>query len=454
MRMNILCKIAAILAVTVITFGHVGIVPNAQAQTDVSAREAQLRAELEKVEREIAAQQAILATEEAKAATYKGDIAILNAKIREAELKIQAKNIAIAALGRDIESKTYTIKELEQKIEKNKESLAELIRKTNELDEYSVVEIALSNKNLSDFFADIDSFDSIKVSMQDSFSQIRQNKESTETERDQLDDKRLLEIESRISVEAERSKISKLNNEKKTLLNLSVKEQNSYKGMIADKQKQAAQIRSALFALRDTGAIPFGKALEYANAASAKTGVRPAFILGILTQESNLGQNVGACYILDLTTGSSKGVNSGKVFENGIHPTRDLPILQTLLAELGRDPLQTKVSCPLSIGYGGAMGPAQFIPSTWNGMKSTIAAATGKAVPDPWDPQDAIMASALFLRDLGAGAGTESAEKNAACRYYSGRPCASSSAGNTYGNQVMAKTENIQVNMIDPLQGF
>jgi hypothetical protein len=87
-------------------------------------------------------------------------------------------------------------------------------------------------------------------------------------------------------------------------------------------------------------------------------------------------------------------------------------------------------------------------------MKPTIAATTGKAVPDPWNPQDAIMASALFLRDLGAAAGTFEAEKNAACRYYSGRVCSATAAGNTYGSQVMAKTQNIQVNMIDPLKGL
>lgn len=99
------------------------------------------------------------------------------------------------------------------------------------------------------------------------------------------------------------------------------------------------------------------------------------------------------------------------------------------------------------------MGPAQFIPSTWNGMKSKIASATGKSVPDPWNPSDAIMASALLLRDLGAAAGTYTAERNAACRYYGGgRAC--TSVTSTYGNQVMAKTANIQENMIDPLKGL
>jgi membrane-bound lytic murein transglycosylase B len=227
----------------------------------------------------------------------------------------------------------------------------------------------------------------------------------------------------------------------------------TYGQVLADRQAKAAQIRTALFGLRDTAAIPFGTALKYAQNASSKTGVRPALILAILTQESNLGANVGSCVITNISSGETKSVNSGKIFSNGIHPTRDLPLLRTILTELGRDPLTTKVSCPLSIGYGGAMGPAQFIPSTWNLISGQIASLTGEVTPDPWAPSDAIMALAILLKGDGADAGTFTAEKNAACKYYSGRSCASG-PGSTYGNQVMTKANTIQTTMIDLLQGI
>ncbi len=226
--------------------------------------------------------------------------------------------------------------------------------------------------------------------------------------------------------------------------------------MVAERQAAANKIREALFPLRDAGAIPFGTALQYAEAASAKTGVRAAFILGILQQESNLGANVGSCVISNLSSGETKGVNTGRVFSNGIHPTRDLPLLQSILKNLGRDPLTTRVSCPIVgiAGYGGAMGPAQFIPSTWNGILSSLVANTGKSNPDPWNPADAIMASATLLKGLGAAGGTSEAERNAACKYYSGRVCSSASHIAAYGNQVMAKATNIKLTMIDPLKGY
>ena len=120
---------------------------------------------------------------------------------------------------------------------------------------------------------------------------------------------------------------------------------------------------------------------------------------------------------------------------------------------LGRDPYKTQVSCPIGgFGYGGAMGPAQFIPSTWKMLANRIATLLGIKTPDPWYPRDAFMASAIYLTDLGAGAETYTAERNAACKYYSGSSCGLVKGNTTYGDSVYAKATNIQTTMIDPLQ--
>jgi membrane-bound lytic murein transglycosylase B len=93
------------------------------------------------------------------------------------------------------------------------------------------------------------------------------------------------------------------------------------------------------------------------------------------------------------------------------------------------------------------MGPAQFIPSTWQMYAAKIAAARGKAVANPWDAQDAIMAMSFLLADNGAGVGGYTAEYNAAARYYAGWSGPSTSAGQAYGAQVMAKVSSIQQNI-------
>ncbi|MEK7148125.1 MAG: lytic murein transglycosylase, partial [Patescibacteria group bacterium] len=339
---------------------------------------------------------------------------------------------------------------------KGKGAIADILRKTNDINSYSLVEAMLSDKDLSEFFVDIDTYASTQDALDNLLAELGTNKALTEAEKATLNKKRQAEAEARATIERAKKEVEVTQAEKKTLLAQSKTAEATYSQVLADRQAKAAKIRAILFPLVDAGAIPFGTALQYAEAASAKTGVRAALILGILQQESNLGANVGRCIITNLSTGETKSVTTGTTYSNGIHPTRDLPLLQKIVANLGRDPLNTRVSCPIAgiAGYGGAMGPTQFIPSTWNIIAPKVAAAMGKATADPWNPADAIMASAYLLAGSGAAIGTYEAERTAACKYYSGKTCSSARHIASYGNQVMSRASTIQLTMIDPLQNL
>lgn len=376
--------------------------------------------------------------------TLQGDVAYLNSQIKALQTKVKARALAIAQLKVAIKEKVATIGKLSEKIEKQHASIAQLLRNTNDFDNESFVHLILSDSTLSDFYSDLESYASIKQAVKVSVDQLRGIKSETETEKQDLEKKQNAEADAKADLENAQKKTSQSEAEKKQLLAISKNKEEEYKKLAAEKKAKADKIRSALFPLRDSAAIPFGTALTYAEAAQKKTGVRPAFVLAILQQESNLGANVGSCVITNLSTGETKGVNSGTVFANGIHPTRDLPLLQQIVESVGRNPLTTRVSCPLaSGGYGGAMGPAQFIPSTWNMMKSRVANALGKNVPDPWNPQDAIMASSFLLSDNGASGGGYTAERTAALKYFAGGNWAK--PGNAfYGDQVMSRVAKIQ----------
>lgn len=429
---------------------------SAQTATDpISAKEEELKKELENIEKEILIQNEILKLKQKESVSIERDISILNAKIKEAQLNIKAKNIKISGLSKDISVKSKDIENLEKKIEKGKDSIGDLLRKAYQIDDSSMLTMALSDNDLSQFFIDIDSFDSIKKSIQFTLDDLRETKGVTEKQKESLTVKKDQETDAKVAIESEKRKVEKNEGEKKQLLGINRKQEKAYKEILKEREEKAARIRSALFALRDSSSIPFGKALEYANLAFSKTGVRPAFLLAILTQESNLGQNVGSCYLKNSATGESVSMKNGKMFSNGMKPTRDVEPFMEITREVGRDPYTTPVSCPQAGvgGWGGAMGPSQFIPSTWQLFKERIASIASKLIPNPWDPKDAIIASSIYLGDLGADSGSYSAEKNAACKYYSGKSCGQSSWASTYGNQVMAKAQNIQETMVDILQG-
>jgi membrane-bound lytic murein transglycosylase B len=340
-----------------------------------------------------------------------------------------------------------TINSLSNKIEREHESLAQLLRNTNEFDNENIVHLLLStDESISNFYSDFESYASIKQAVKNSVDVIRGVKTQTEIAKQDLEKKQNAETDAKVELESAQEKVAQSETEKRKLLTLSKQTEAAYQKLAAEKRAQADKIRSALFPLRDSAAIPFGTALLYAENAAKKTGVRPAFVLAILKQESNMGENVGSCVIANLTTGETKGVTYGTIFPNGIHPTRDLPLLQTIVTALGRNPLTTRVSCPYNGGYGGAMGPTQFIPSTWNGMSSRVASALGKSMADPWNPEDAIMASSMYLGDLGAGIGGYTAERTAALKYYAGGNW-NKPTNAFYGNSVMAITVKMQTDI-------
>ena len=415
-------------------------------------KEIQLQRELDDINLEIKGLGNTITGLQGEGQSLGRDIKLLNANIDKANLNIKAKNLQLSQLAQGITEKSRTVVSLSKRLDNEKQSLAQLIRKTNELDEASFTETVLANDSLSDFFLDLDSFDAIRAGLKNSSDALKSAKIETQAAQDALEERKQKESDAKADLERNKQLVISNQSDKKKLLSITKNKEKEYQAVLTDRKKKAAEIRAALFALRDSGEINFGKALDYANLVSAKTGVRPAFLLAIFMQESSFGKNQGSCYLKDQNTGAGTSVKTGSVKAKVMNPTRDVPPFLTITRSLGKDPFNTLVSCPQEVGWGGAMGAAQFIPSTWNILTSRITAALGSDVADPWSARDAFMAAGIYLTDIGAQSGSYSAERDAACRYFSGSKCSKSSWAATYGNQVMSKAANIQTTMIDPLQ--
>jgi len=408
----------------------------AQAQELSAEERARLQAEYDKLQIEIAQWQKVLDETRAKKGTLQGDVTALNAQIAKAQAEINQRNNSISTLASSINQKSKTIATLESRLEDGQASLAKLLREKNYSDKTSLVILALTGGTISDFFANADRIDAIDAQLQEHFNELRGVKTQTQAEKEALAKQQNQQLDARKEVEVKKAQINQNKVEKDQLLAVTKQDETAYGKILAERQAKAAEIRARLFNLRDTGAITFESALRYAQAAEAKTGVRAAFILGILRQESNLGANVGQCLLVDPATGAGKGKNTGTPFNRVMNPTRDVPPFLQLMQAAGRDPYATPVSCPQAIGWGGAMGPSQFIASTWQGLAPRIAAYAGVAAADPWTPSHAIMATAVYLMDLGAGTQAYSAEREAAGRYYAGGNWATLGLG--YANSVLA----------------
>lgn len=376
--------------------------------------------------------------------TLKGDVDYLTSQINALKTKIKARSLAIAQLKVNITEKVNTIRSLSDKIEREHESLAQLLRNTKDFDDENLFSLILSNKSVSDFYGDLESYTSIKQAVKSSIDIVNGVKTQNEVAKTDLEKKQSAEIDAKAELENAQKTVAKSEAEKKQLLAISKNKEAEYQKLAEAKKVQANKIRSALFSLAGISEkIEFGTALQYANEVKDKLGVDPAFLLAVLTQESNLGANVGQCYLTNPDTGGGVGKNTGKAFAKVMNPTRDVPVFLSLAVDLGINAYKTAVSCPVSgiAGYGGAMGPAQFIPSTWKIFANRLKDVLG-SVANPWAPRDAFMASGMFLSDLGAVGTSTSKQSKAACSYYGtrGSTC-------TYSRSVMKLKSTIQANI-------
>ena len=424
-------------------------------QCNTVAEKAACQAELQQVLADEAVAQQQLTDAQGQSASLSQAIAVLTAKIKKAQLDIKAKNLLIQTLGNDIQDKKDHIVDLENHIDQGKQTLADLLRKTREIDAYSLPEVLLSQSTVAGFFNDVDSFDSLQQSLETTFGTLRTDQASTSAEKDALTTRQNKEMDAKYAIQQQENNIQSDQAQQKELLSISKGNEKAYTTVVAQKAAKASQIRAALFSLAGANAIQFGDAYNYALSVYKQTGVPPAFLLAILKQETNIGGNVGTCNLTNTADGSGFNTRTNAMVSNIMKPSRDVQPFLGITAALGLDYRSSVVSCPQSVGYGGGMGPAQFIASTWMLFKDRVASALGiSTMPNPWKPADAFMAAGIYLADLGAGSNSYSDQKTAACRYYGGGSRCTSITS-TYGSSVLNlayfNSNNIQ-SQIDALQ--
>ena len=168
------------------------------------------------------------------------------------------------------------------------------------------------------------------------------------------------------------------------------------------------------------------QAYPAAKIASQKTGVDTAFILAIFAQETSSGVNTGSCN-----------------YTNANMTPSELAALKDIVSNWET----VNVSCSGGASaHGGAIGYTQFLPSTWKQYRDTAAGLLGHQ-PSAWNVDDALMMTAVYLKNIG---GVDN-QKEAACQYFSGKSCSTSAGINSYGDSVMGKKLSIQQQITDAI---
>ncbi|MCL5017145.1 MAG: lytic murein transglycosylase [Patescibacteria group bacterium] len=405
------------------------------AQSDTERQ--QLESQLQSLESQIGQYQDTIDQYRSQGKSLQGEINKLNAQISKLNLQVRATNLSLTALNNEIDNNKNKISQTETDIEKNKKLLAYMVQDLYSSGNVGLLEVFLKNFALSDFFNDLKNLTDVQDSLRTTLENVINLKS------DLLDEQTQLALQRDDATALKSYQISQAQvadgakKEKSDLLTATKGQESKYQDLLKKTQETAAQIRSKIFKLLGGGELPFGDAVKIAQIAENATGVRAAFILAILTQESSvesvIGANLGKCYYNDPGRNSSGTVMSDS----------QKPAFLSIMSELGLDPRHTPISCPITSDgtYGGAMGPAQFMPNTWLLYRDKISSITGNKPASPFNNADAFTGTALYLQGSLASCKNIyktifSQENCAAAKYYAGAYWKSYMGVGRYGYRV------------------
>lgn len=338
-----------------------------------------------------------------EAAIISQQIKRLSEQLTKAQLELKQTELSIANTETDQKTTEKNITDLQQEISNQKEVLSHLIRELNQSEQSSWVSMFLSNWSLSTVLAEQAAYAELQTRTTRAITTLRE-KEKTLTEHKAKLAEQARNLQNLHGALAnQQAELDDATAEQKNFLAKKKADQVKYERQLTEAKQARAEIEQNIFTLKSSAVkVTLTDAKDKARYAAQVTGVRAALLMAVLKVESNLGGNVGSGH-----------------FPDDMHPLSRDAFLR-ITKKLGLNPTTTPISRrPRSFqGWGGAMGPGQFMPDTWERMEEQISKLVGHP-SNPYDLTDAFVATGLFLANYGAA---NSAQEYEAVNHYIAGP--------------------------------
>ncbi len=411
----------------------------------IAAQRTEIEQQLAALEQEAQQLDGTLQQARGQSRTLGNEVKAIDTEVKRREVEIKRLTIALRQTDLEIKNKSTGIVILGKKIDASRTSLGASLLLLYAYGNENAVTILLKNKTVSDFFNSLRSLTLVQNSVQQTLAEFKTDRDElqkqkgdlVQTQEDQQSLKALQDVERRF--------LAIKKKEKDDLLRQTKGKEALFQQLLQSKKSDIAALRAQLFYLGKTG-ITAEEAVRVATLAASRANIRPAFLLALLEVETgkqfedgviSVGSNVGTgtwrrdlyeCYI-DIGKPNTAEAEKRAFFQ--------------IASQLKLDPDRMPVSRRPNYGCGGAMGAAQFLPTTWLRFESQVARLTNHFPPSPWNPEDAFTAAAIFLAQSGASSQTSAGELAAARTYISGSSTCGKSICRYYSNRILSLAREI-----------
>lgn len=316
----------------------------------------------------------------------------INLNIQQLNIEIANLNLSINDLKKNIEERLKIIKELEEITLKQKNILKNLIRQLYEYESSPYTEVFLAYNSISSFTRKIIEVELLQERFQESIKELKETKQRIEQEKIELEREKETKIKYKNQKENSKESLKIKQNQKKHLLEKLAQAKTPLEKEIIRIETELIELKAAMEKIQKylaqwvlVGQVTWPTIFSAVNRSSQVTGVRPALLLAILQIESRFGSRLGI---------------PGKYLEycnwSSIRGKIEAKTLEEICTSFGYDP--NKV--PMSVRC--AIGPSQFLPNTWQSYQKLY-----KDLNNPWDLNDAVLATGYYLKRNGATTGNE-----------------------------------------------
>lgn len=424
---------------------QISLVPYVLAQEEDPVKRVELEKQLAELEEEAKEIDGHLQTVEGEKRTLSNELSTIDGEVQRRELEIKQLSLAIRRADLDIKTKAKRIEELSRKIDKNKRALASSLLILYTYDQDNLLAVLLKNRNLSDFFGSLHNLERAQDTIDKSLDEFKDERQDLAEKKAELEEYQEEQQDLKALQEVERRFLAQKKKEKEEILRLTKGKETIFQQLLKSKKKDIETLKTQLFYLEKTGIIA-EDAIQFAELAAKRAGIRPAFLLALLEVETGKQFEDGIISVgTNLGTGNWKTdlYDCYRKLRKRTAAESEKRAFFDITGKLGLDPDSMPVSKKPSYGCGGAMGPAQFLPTTWLRFEAKVAELTGHNPPSPWNIEDAFTAAAVFLAQSGADLQTPAGEIAAAKTYISGSPKCTKYICRTYSSRILSLAKDI-----------
>jgi peptidoglycan hydrolase CwlO-like protein len=314
-------------------------------------------------------------------------LSLISKKLDTTQLQYDQTLLNITVVDEEVKVSEEEINNLRSSIVNTRQQLKETLRALYQQEQSTFLDVLLGSVNLGTLMNERRTYRALQQRALEYVGELKERENEVTNHLSELSLKQE-QLQQLREVQAyQQADLSEQKKTKKDFLSLKQSRQSQYAQEIAEAKQARTEIEKQIFSLNNIGVeLELNDAFQAARFASSLTGVRPALLLGIVKVETNVGESLG----------------TGK-FPDDMHPvSRDAFLRITQALQL--DPYNTPISRrpPNYKGWGGAIGPGQFMPDTWERLIPRISALIHKPTPNPFELSDSLVAISIMLADRGA----------------------------------------------------